>query len=310
MKIKKERDNNKIVKFLQDNFSSPTHWPEWNILVSKYFNTNFYYFGLFEKGEIIGICPIHETKSGLIINLNSGQYHFIPNGGWILNKEKRINISNIPMPLNARFECFALPAIKEFGAIYSKVKKLFYTLIVDLKRTENEIWLDSINSKRRNMIRKAMKMEVKFSKGTGILNDFYRLYSDSNKILGFTGLTYDFFKKLTIESTHFNFVPFVAYLNEKPYSALGLIHDKNYSYYWLGSTNHNAENLGQGDLLQWEAIKYSKSQGCKYYDLCYIEKERLPHIYQFKKGFSKTEVEISYLLKKTILFRLLNKLRI
>jgi hypothetical protein len=299
----------RIIEFLNSNFSSPTHWPEWNLLISNYYNTDFYYFGLLEEKKLIGICPVHETKAGLTKNLHSGQFHYIPNGGWLLNKEQKISLSKLPIPINATFECFSLPALKEFGTKYSKTVKLFYTLVVDLEQNEDEIWSGSINSKRRNMIRKSLRMGAKALMGVELLSDFYALYSESNIILGFEGLPRIFFQELIEESTNVHFVPFVAYYNDYPMATLGLIYDKDYALYWLGATKHNSENLGQGDLLQWEAIRYSRDNGCKYYDLCYIEKERLPQIYQFKKGFSNTEVEVPYLQRKRILFRILNKFK-
>jgi hypothetical protein len=307
---KKIVDFDLIIRFLEVNFSSPTHWPEWNLLVSKYFNTDFYYFALLDKkGELVGICPIHETRNGLTKSLNSGQFHYIPNGGWLLSCEKEINISGLPIPFNARFECFALPAIKEFGAKYSKPTKSFCTLIVDLEKDEDEIWSESIDSKRRNMIRKSLKTDLRIKKGFDALKDFYMLYSENSDRKGIEKLPISFFEELTREVKNVHFVPFVAYKDDFRCGALGLIYDKDYAFYWLGSTKHNAGNLGQGDLLQWEAIQHSKANGCKYYDLCYIEKERLPHIYEFKKGFSKTEVEVPYILKKQTMFRIMNKLQ-
>lgn len=310
MGYKKIVDFDLIIRFLEVNFSSPTHWPEWNLLVSKYFNTDFYYFALLDKkGELVGICPIHETRNGLTKSLNSGQFHYIPNGGWLLSCEKEINISGLPIPFNARFECFALPAIKEFGAKYSKPTKSFCTLIVDLEKDEDEIWSESIDSKRRNMIRKSLKTDLRIKKGFDALKDFYMLYSENSDRNGVEKLPVSFFEELTREVKNIHFVPFVANTDDSPCSALGLIYDKDYAFYWLGSTKHDAGNLGQGDLLQWEAIQHSKANGCKYYDLCYIEKERLPHIYEFKKGFSKTEVEVPYILKKQTMFRIMNKLQ-
>jgi lipid II:glycine glycyltransferase (peptidoglycan interpeptide bridge formation enzyme) len=124
---------------------------------------------------------------------------------------------------------------------------------------------------------------------------------------GLESLSYDFFNELSkCESINFN--PLVAYFNNVPYGALGLIFDKNYALYWIGASNESAGNLGQGELLQWEAIKLVKTFGCKYYDLCYIEKERLPHIYEFKKGFSRNEIEIPYFNRTTLVFKALNKI--
>jgi lipid II:glycine glycyltransferase (peptidoglycan interpeptide bridge formation enzyme) len=278
-------------------------------LVSKYFKTDFYYLGLQDKrDELIGICPIHETGNGLIKNLNSGQFHYIPNGGWLLNREKEIKISGLPIPFNARIECFTLPSLKEFKVSYSKPTKSFCTLIVDLEKKEDEIWSEYIDPKRRNMIRKALKTGLQLKNGFDALKDFYILYSENSSRNGPEKLPLNFFEVLIRDVKNIHFKPFVAYKDDSPCGSLGLIYDKNYALYWLGATKHNAGNFGQGELLQWEAIKDVKVYGCKYYDLCYIEKERLPHIYEFKKGFSKTEVEVPYIVKKQIMFRIINKL--
>ncbi|MBN1181397.1 MAG: peptidoglycan bridge formation glycyltransferase FemA/FemB family protein [Bacteroidales bacterium] len=240
-------------------------------------------------------------------NLNSGQFHFIPNGGWIYKKHTIIDCYKIDIPLNSRFECFTLPVLKDFGITYTNITKLYYTLIVDLNQTEEHIWLESMNYRRRRMIKKAHKNKISVKNVNSDLSTFYSLYLAANKIYGIGNLNYSFFEEL-IKSEHIKFIPLVAYNSGNPCGGLGLICDANYAIYWLGVTDHNSENLGQGDLLQWEAIKYSKSLGCKYYDLCYIEKERLPTIYIFKKGFSTTEVEVPYFLKKSFMFRLINRI--
>ncbi|MBN1187230.1 MAG: peptidoglycan bridge formation glycyltransferase FemA/FemB family protein [Bacteroidales bacterium] len=309
LKYRRIYDFDLIVNFLLSTFSSPTHWPEWNLLVSKFFKTEFYYFGAIDGNKLVGICPVHKKKEVLTSRLISGQYHFIPNGGWLFNKFKKINLSDIPLPYNSAFECFALPALTDFKVTYTQLRKPFQTLIVDLRSSEEIIWNDSVDSKRRNMIRKAYKTGIRILKESGNLDLFFLLNSDSAKSKGLEHLPLNFFSELIQQSHNIKFIPFVAFNGEEPVAALGLIHDKDYSYYWLGATKQNSKNMGQGELLQWEAIKYSKSQGCKYYDLCYIEKERLPHIYQFKKGFSQTEVQISYLTRKTLMYRILNKLQ-
>lgn len=296
-----------MTEFLLDNFSSPTHWPEWNLLVSKYFNTLFYYFGLYENDQLVGICPVHETKSGLLRSLRSGQFHYIPNGGWLASKQLQIDASHIPIPFNARFECYALPLLDDFGVKYSHVVKSFQTLIIDLKKSEDEIWSETINSKRRNMIRKAQKEGVSIIADNKILYEFYSVYSESCTVHRIESLPFKFFTELTENTSSVHFLPLVSFYNREPTGMLGLIYDKDYSVYWLGGTKTNSHNFGQGEMLQWEAIRHSKTIGCKYYDLCYVEKDKLPSVYEFKKGFSKTEIKIPYLVRKQFLFRVFNK---
>jgi lipid II:glycine glycyltransferase (peptidoglycan interpeptide bridge formation enzyme) len=90
-------------------------------------------------------------------------------------------------------------------------------------------------------------------------------------------------------------------------SAQVMAYDKSFAMYWLGLNAEKMPNLGQGELLQWEAILKAKSAGCITYDLCYIEKERLPKIYEFKKGFSQFEVPVHLVRIRPYSFRLFKK---
>ena len=65
-----EKDFDVIDDFLIKNFSSPTHWKEWNLIARKYFNTEFFYFAYFEGDSLIGICPVHKKKRRYNYRLN------------------------------------------------------------------------------------------------------------------------------------------------------------------------------------------------------------------------------------------------
>lgn len=54
MTIKKLTNFDLVENFLQNNFSLPTHWPEWNLLVSKIYGSNFYYLGAFHENILMG----------------------------------------------------------------------------------------------------------------------------------------------------------------------------------------------------------------------------------------------------------------
>jgi lipid II:glycine glycyltransferase (peptidoglycan interpeptide bridge formation enzyme) len=182
-------------------------------------------------------------------------------------------------------------------------------MIVDLARDESAIWSGSVDSKRRNMIRKAMKSDVSVVHGKAIMDDFLRLYDDSARHNGLTPMGREFLSELAGGEEDLCFIPFVAYAGGRPVGALGLIHDKDYAIYWLGATDRHAAGLGQGEMLQWEAIRYSRVSGCRYYDLCYADSERLPGIFGFKKGFSDMTVPVPYLHRRPVLYRVLNKIK-
>ncbi len=302
-------DLSKAELFLNTNFSSPTHWPEWNIIISKYYNTKFYYFAASEKDKLIGICPIHETDNGILKILHSGQFHFIPNGGWLFSEKVEVTKKFYPISASRMFQGFSLPLIDEFNANYNlKNQKKFWTLIIDLKKDLDNIWKNDLNTKRRNMIRKAEKSGIRLINDDKTdLREFYDYYTIANQKNKLHSMPFGLFRELFTSSKNVNFDILWAENEKNKTAAIVIIYDKNYSFYWLGITIENTNNLGQGELLQWEAIKRMKDYGCKYYDLCFIQKDKLPHIYKFKKGFSKTEIPIIFHTKKTFFYRALNK---
>jgi len=309
--IKKLFDFSTAEAFLNNNFSSPTHWPEWNIIISKYYNTKFYYFTAYEKNKLIGLCPVHEIRNGYLKTLHSGQLHFIPYGGWIFSQKTTLNTSKLPTNINEMFLGFSLPILDEFNVIYSKNNtRNFETLIIDLQKDINEIWKNELNSKRRQNIRKAFKNNVQIEiDPKNELNNFYKMYENSCKNNKLNILPKSFFKDMFKISKNICFKIIWAKKENNYLANIVVVYDKNYSFYWLGNNRKYLPFLGQTEILQWEAINSMKANGCKYYDLCYIEKERLPNIYRFKKGFSKTEVPIFFHTKKGFSYRVFNKIQ-
>jgi hypothetical protein len=310
MKIKKETNFNKIEQFLQQNFSAPTHWPDWNIVVSKHFNTNFYYFAAYKKNALIGICPVHETQNGRLKKLYSGQFHYIPNGGWIFSEKASIKKPQFPLTWNESLTYFSLPEISEFKVNHKNANNIKKTLILNLTKDLDTIWKEDIHSKRRNMIRKAKKNEIKIQELDlkEDIDSFYEVYQKACYKNNLNVLPRQFFLDLNDSAININFSILSAYKENNQLSNVAIAYDKSYSFYWLGNNNTHIPNLGQNELLQWEAIKKIKTTGCKYYDLCFIEKERLPHIYKFKKGFAKQEQNISLIVEKSSPYKLINKI--
>jgi hypothetical protein len=304
-KIKKDYKYDAAEKFLRCNFSSPTHWTDWNVLVSKYYDSHFYYYLAIENNKVVGICPVHEFKNGILENIYSGQFHYIPYGGWLSGNNLMIN--NFPLKYYQSVALFSFPDI--FSQIFINGDEKYKTLIVDLNKSEKEIWMEDINSKRRNMIRKAVKSGVRIEIITNKCGEeFYEFYKLANSYNKLENLSYEFFQEFN-ESKNIRISYIWSFLKDKILGINVIVSDKDYSIYWLGLSDKESQNLGQGELMQWEAIRLSKNLGCRYYDLCYIEKERLPHIYEFKKGFSKCEVAVPFIFKRPLSYKILNKIK-
>jgi len=264
------------------------------------------------NNEVKGIIPIHEVKKNkLLKNWNSGHYNFVPNGGWIFSELNEFNFKNFPKKINTLINVYGLPEIDKFGVSYTtSLYRVEKTLLVDLDKDISDIWEKSVSSKRRNMVRKAQKegVEVIIAKQERDLDAFFKLYTESSQRLKLSILPKDFFIDLFFNTVNIKLDFLQAYKGEELLSSIAVISDKNYSYYWLGNNRIDVMNFGQGELLQWEAIKLMKEKGCNIYDLCFIDPIKLPHLYLFKKGFSTTEVSVPVIQYKSLYYKILNKL--
>jgi hypothetical protein len=306
--IKRIDDFKIIESFLENTFSSPTHWPDWNIITSNFFSTEFFYVGYYNKAQLIGVCPLHEyRKKRLLKYWRSGQFHCIPYGGWIFNTKIAFNPELIKRSQNTILNIYSLPELPEFNVDYLQNGNTAETLIIELENDMNDIWNDSIDSKRRNMIKKAEKNQIQISSQQIFDHEFYNLYKDSSERNHLTILPYEFFTELLNHSRNIKFEILKAQKEGENLANIVLAYDKNYAIYWLGNNSGEKNNDGQGELLQWYAIKAMKGKGCKYYDLCYINKNKLPHIYRFKKGFSDNVIPIKHIVKKSIAAKVIGR---
>ena len=128
------------------------------------------------------------------------------------------------------------------------------------------------------MIRKAAKngIEIQMDDKSN-LDLFYSLFYAANSRNGLETFGINFFIDLFQSVKNISFDILWAKQNNSMLACLVLAKDKDYAIYWLGFTVEGSPNAGQGELLQWDAIKRAKNAGCRYYDLCTIEKDRLPH---------------------------------
>jgi hypothetical protein len=79
-----------------------------------------------------------------------------------------------------------------------------------------------------------------------------------------------------------NSFAFVAFDKEKPIAVTFCVYDKNTAYYLLGGYDCENKHHGAGALSIWEAIKYAKNLGLKYFD---FEGSMIPSIERYFRGF-------------------------
>src|ERR1035437_2815428 len=162
-----ESEKNEINNFIELNEGLIFHETKFNEIASETFNTDFYYFLAFIQLRLVGICPVHSIKRGILINSYSNNGSFeIPYGGWVFD-DKFTNFqslwNNLPIRINESLTYWS-SFMKDIPEMLKKEGKKFQTGLVNLNNSEKELFDNVIHSKRRNMIRKAEKSDITIEK--------------------------------------------------------------------------------------------------------------------------------------------------
>jgi lipid II:glycine glycyltransferase (peptidoglycan interpeptide bridge formation enzyme) len=290
------------------------HETKFNEIASEIFKTDLYFFLAYINGRLVGICPVHTIKKGILRSSDSNNGSFeIPYGGWVYDDKftKIVSLwNNLPIRVNESITYWS-SFMRDIPDKLKKEGKKFQTGRINLNNSEKELFDNMIYSKRRNMIRKAEKSGITITKyGAEGLPIYFDLMQDMHKKAGLGKPPSNYYGKiLDVYYATGNALLMIASHEEKPLAGVIIVGNKNVMHYWQGISISEVPNFGQGELLQWEAIKWSKRQNVQYYDLCVIEPERLPHIAQFKMGFTRELLPFYCISKKTFFFKVLNKIQ-
>jgi lipid II:glycine glycyltransferase (peptidoglycan interpeptide bridge formation enzyme) len=84
--------------------------------------------------------------------------------------------------------------------------------------------------------------------------------------------------------------PFIAELNDQPISAIVVVRYGSTATYMYGMSREAHRDKMPNHLLQWEAIRWARTQGCTDYDFWgapdrFDPHDRLWGVWRFKEGF-------------------------
>lgn len=155
-----------------------------------------------------------------------------------------------------------------------------YTYILDLEKSIEDIH-KGMSAERRNDIRKAIKdgLIVKRIDDFGIVKSLILKTFSRQKI---TVNKYHLDKILFEFANKENSFAIVTFDKYKSIAAAFCIYDKATAYYLLGGYDYESKHHGAGALAVWEAIKYAKNLGLKYFD---FEGSMVPQIERYFRGF-------------------------
>lgn len=165
------------------------------------------------------------------------------------------------------------------------------TVAIDTSFSEEEIWSTQINSKNRNMIRKAEKngLEYRAEFDFASFDEFIALYSETMTRLN----AYDFyffdnayFQRIKEELSGSSFLGTVR-KDDKLVCAAIFMYSEKYGHYHLAGSDRSYSGLGANNFLLWKAACEMHALGVSEFHLGGgTSSSPDDSLYKFKKAFS------------------------
>jgi lipid II:glycine glycyltransferase (peptidoglycan interpeptide bridge formation enzyme) len=183
--------------------------------------------------------------------------------------------------------------LDELGFKKNTQKKPYHTLIVNLKRDMAEI-RKSFHQKWRNRLNKADKNDLEVTIDSSL--DSYLLFeSIYNELINRKKFktTVDINEFIKIQNDlpeNLKMQTILCRQNGDIVSGAVFTTIGDIGIYLLGATPESGSKYQGAYMNQWKIIEYCKNQDCQYYDLGGIDQENNPHVFHFKYGISKVEM--------------------
>lgn len=165
------------------------------------------------------------------------------------------------------------------------------TILIDLTQGEDEL-LKAMKSKTRYNVRLAARRGIKVRVGDlADLPLFYDMYVETSGRDEFIIRPFAYYRHAWRAFIEANLAQLlIAEYEGQPLAGLILFRFGKKAWYMYGASRDLHRNLMPNHLLQWEAIRWAKTQGCKVYDMWGApdvpdESDPLWGVYRFKEGF-------------------------
>lgn len=195
----------------------------------------------------------------------------------------------------------AAPILPQRGWSVSKEQIQFHnTVTLDLARSEQEI-LDGMKPKWRYNIRLAEKkgvtVDIVESGDSNALQVFYDMYAETSARDGFLIRSFEYYRNVweTMQRAGQAKI-FLARVGQETVAGIVLFLFGKRAWYFYGASRNTHRDLMPNHLLQWQAMRWAKAQGCTEYDFwgapdTLDENAPMYGVYKFKMGFGGEFVE-------------------
>jgi hypothetical protein len=174
----------------------------------------------------------------------------------------------------------------DFSTMYEIVPN-FSTVGINL--SVDDIFMDEIKSKKRNMIRKAQKLgvEIQYDFMGENIDSFIEIYEktiEKNNISNYYRFTKEFLKKNFEDLKDSIFIAYARY-QDKVISIAFFLLGKEYIHYHLAANDPDYFGVPANDLLLYSVAEYGKKIGKKFFMLGGAGSNKALHSH--KMGFTK-----------------------
>ena len=172
-----------------------------------------------------------------------------------------------------------------------RVLKNRNTIYIDLNQDIEEIWADDVVSKNRNVIRKGQNsgLKLEISKDFKAFINIYESTMDKVNADKFYYFQDEYFKSMKNDE---DYVLLKVVKEDVLISGGVFMRYGQFFHYHLGASLKEYLNYSPNNFLLWEAIKYGKDIGAKYFHLGGgLSDSEDDKLYKFKKSFSSKRSE-------------------
>ena len=166
------------------------------------------------------------------------------------------------------------------------------TVELDLGRSEDDL-LAAMKQKTRYNIRLAGRKGISIRKGTAAdFEQIANMYIETATRDHFTVRPVKYYLDAWQKFYEAGLAqPFLAEFEGQPIAAIIIVRYGNRAIYMYGASTNQERKRMPNHLLQWEAIRWARSEGCDTYDFWgapddFVESDPLWGVWRFKSGFN------------------------
>jgi lipid II:glycine glycyltransferase (peptidoglycan interpeptide bridge formation enzyme) len=207
---------------------------------------------------------------------------------------------DLPLPAGAGELSVDTPSLEVFGPErlpagrwrFSRDQIQFRnTVLLDLRRSESEI-LAAMKQKTRYNVRLAEKRGVRVRLGgRADLDLLYAMYAQTSLRDGFAIRSAEYYQDAWGSFMEAGLAqPLIAEAEGEALSAIILFKFARSAWYMYGMSREIQRDKMPNHLLQWEAMRWARAQGCETYDFWgapneFVETDPMWGVWKFKEGF-------------------------